>query len=169
MHLAELIQRQKEKAETSVHHIGHWRKRRDKWLSELNLVLTRIKGWLLAGGLTATDFELFEVDLNEETLGRYQATGLHVRVGAALVTFRPVGSVLIGACGRIDVTSDQPGTPSVKLIAEPATRSEDAAYRPVDQQDWVWRVYPGRTPSGGFPLDEDSLVTVLAVVLGEDA
>lgn len=166
MHLAELIQRQKEKAETSVGHVVHWRKRRDKWLSELNLVLTRIKDWLLAGGLTETDFESFEVDLNnEETLGRYQATGLRVRVGAALVTFRPVGSVLIGACGRIDVTSDQPGTPSVKLIAEPAA----AGHRPCDEQDWVWLIYPGRTPAGGFPLDEDSLVTVLAVVLGEDA
>lgn len=166
MTLAELIQRQKEKARIAQSPLD-WRVRKEKWLAELEKLLTAIETWLLAAGVRTDEMQRFSQEINEETLGRYTANGLRVRIGAAVVTFRPIGSVLIGACGRIDVSSDQPGTPSVKLIAEPAPNAEPATGRPSWEQDWVWLVYPGRAADAGFSLDEEGLASVLASVLGE--
>lgn len=169
MTLAELIERQKQKAQSEQAIPMDWRLRREKWLTELAGILQRIEAWLRQGGVSQDEIERFPLEISEETLGRYTATGLRVQIGAAVVTFRPIGSVLIGACGRIDVSSDQPGTPGVKLIAEPAPNAEPATGRPSWEQDWVWLVYPGRAAAAGFSLDEEGLASVLAVVLGEGA
>ncbi len=169
MTLAELIDRQKTKAKGQQTPPVDWRLRRVKWLTELDGALQRIENWLAAGGVAASEMERFALEINEETLGRYGATGLRVCIGNAVVTFRPIGTVLIGACGRIDVTSDQPGTPSVKLIAEFAPGGAPSSGRPSYERDWVWLVYPGQAADGGFALSEDGLARLLAVVLGEGA
>lgn len=169
MTLSDIIRIQREKAAAAPDRSIDWARRRAKWLSELDTAFARIKDWLLASGLTSAEIEPFEVELSEETLGRYVAPGLRVRLGAAMVTFRPVGAVLIGACGRVDVTSDQPGTPSVKLIAEFATAPDDSDQPPSDDQAWVWLVYPARARDGGYPLDQEGLARTLAIVLGEAA
>lgn len=167
MTLAELIERRKESAKSMQAAPVDWRLRRDKWLTELDGVLRKIESWLLAGGVSADEMKRFELEISEEALGRYSATGLSVCIGDAVVTFRPMGSVLIGACGRIDVTSDQRGTPSVKLIAEFVPDAEPSTQRPSCERDWVWRAYPGHASDGGFFLSEEGLARVLAVVLGE--
>lgn len=161
MTLAELIQRQKEKARTAQNPLD-WRVRKEKWLAELEKLLTAIETWLLAAGVRTDEMQRFSQEINEETLGRYTANGLRVRIGAAVVTFRPIGSVLIGAYGRIDVTSDLPSTPRVKLIADVIDVGNPY------EQDWHWLVYPGRMAGAPFSLDEEELAHILAVVLGEE-
>lgn len=169
MTLAELVRQQQEKAlHTPVEQLD-WAARRNKWLAELTNLMSDIKTWLSNAGIPSDLFESRKESIHEETLGRYSATGLRVRIGTALVTFRPIGSILIGAYGRVDVFSDQPGTPTVKLIAdlEPshATESETSPLT----HPWIWLVYPGRQPGGGERLNENSLARVLAIVLGEAA
>lgn len=164
MKLSELIEQQKQKAKSAQAAPVDWYLRREKWLAELNDLLQRIEAWLCQGGVSQDEIEHFSLEISEEPLGRYIATGLRVQIGAAVVTFRPMGSVLIGACGRIDVNSDQPSTPSVKLIAE---LSESTTEKPSYEQGWDWLVYSGRAADAGFSLDEESLAKVLAVVLGE--
>ncbi|WP_022654495.1 hypothetical protein [Aquaspirillum serpens] len=168
MTLAELIARQKDKAKNVEIDAVDWRLRRDKWLAELDGTLQRIEAWLRQSGMSEDEIEHFSLEINEETLGRYTATGLRVQIGAAVVTFRPIGSVLIGACGRIDVVSDQPGTPSVKLIAECTPSSDDSGHRSSHERDWGWLVYLGRGVKASFPLDQEGLAKLLAIVLGEE-
>lgn len=169
MTLAELIRRQQEKALHTPAEQVNWAARRHKWLEELSRLMGDIKTWLINAGISLDAIESFAEALNEESLGRYSATGLRVRIGAALITFQPIGSVLIGAYGRVDVFSDQPGTPTVKLIADLATGQAPNTGAAALTSEWIWLVYPGRQLCGGERLDEDELARVLAIVLGEAA
>ncbi len=167
MTLADLVQRQREKVVNSQKEKIDWTARRDKWLLELQKLYTVIQTWLHENGLESDAFERFEVEIEEEDLGRYTATGLRVRFGPALVTFRPFASVLIGACGRVDVYSDVPQTQRVRLVAEVTKHLATKDDRPVHEREWSWIVYPRGAHDENFSLCEKGLAKALALVLGE--
>jgi hypothetical protein len=91
MTLAELIRHQQEKAIHTPAEQLDWVARRNKWLAELTNLMSDIKTWLSNAGIPSDLLESCDESIHEETLGRYSATGLRVRIGAALVTFRPTG------------------------------------------------------------------------------
>ncbi len=168
MTLAELVRRQKQKSENAPDRTFDWRLRRDKWISELENVFATIKDWLCRGGVPQEAFTSFPVEIHEETLGRYVVDGFKVRIGNSLVTFKPIAGVLVGACGRVDIYSDQPGTQQVKLVADLCVDdpSRGDTQLPAEQQ-WTWLFYPGIAGDGGFVLNEEGLTRALAIVLGE--
>jgi hypothetical protein len=85
-----------------------------------------------------------------------------------VVTFKPIAGVLVGACGRVDMYSDQPGTQQVKLIADLCVDDpSNGCPRLFADEQWTWFFYPGLAGEGGFSLDEEGLTRALAIVLGE--
>jgi len=72
-----------------------------------------------------------------------------VSIGEELVEFRPIGSVVIGGFGRVNVQGPKG---SAKLIAEAANVDDDA---PSYERKWVWVAYPAGDRHEGFPFNGD--------------
>jgi hypothetical protein len=141
-----------------------WTRRREKWLQSLDQLFEFIRKSLIEAGLPPDHVTSSTHTLREESLGQYEAPGLIVMLPAGgNATFTPVGSVIIGGFGRVDVTG--PARERVKLIVEDA--SED---RPADDKTasydrlWSWRVYPALGRKGSFPLDEQGLARLMEIV-----
>ncbi len=81
-----------------------WENERDEWLEHLNSLHTKVKSLLIkylrSGQITA---ESVQVILNEENIGLYEAPQMVLRIGGQQVNLVPVGTLLIGAKGRVDV------------------------------------------------------------------
>lgn len=89
-------------------------KRKSEWLRSLDKLFMQIKAWLsepVAQNLIALKEETIELD--EYKLGSYEVPRLVLQVGHNVVYIEPVGTVIVGAKGRVDVKT---GGASFKLI-----------------------------------------------------
>ena len=139
-----------------------WSKRREKWLKELTELFKFVQKTLLDAKFPQDYITATTHTLREETLGQYEAPGLVVTLPAGgSVTFIPVGSVIIGGYGRVDVTG--PARERVKLIADDATEDRsEGDETPSYEREWAWHVYPG--PRQSFSFDENGLAKLLEIV-----
>ncbi len=81
-----------------------WNKERDDWLGYLQELYARIAEYLdeyIKGGTIKLRDSMIE--LNEENIGAYKAKRLVIAIGAQEIVFTPVGTLLIGSKGRVDV------------------------------------------------------------------
>ncbi len=167
MTLAEIVSRQQERAATVADEVPHWQARRDKWLEEINRLFTDITDWLQQAGVGADAIKNTQQTVYEERLGHYSTPVLTVTIGLHRVTFRPKGTFLMGAYGRIDATSDQPDTPIIKLVADVDLTWAATPDTPAHDQDWQWLIYPGGARPGGGRLSQDTFTSLMALLLGE--
>ena len=89
-------------------------KRKSEWLNALNNLFTQIKSWLaepIAQNLMTIGEEPIELD--EYRIGSYQASRLVLKVGHDTVYIEPVGTIILGAKGRVDVKT---GGVSFKIV-----------------------------------------------------
>ena len=79
-------------------------KRKSEWLSSLESLFTQIKGWL-AEPIAQNLMTLKEksITLNEYRVGSYKAPKLILHIGHDTVDIEPVGTIILGAKGRVDV------------------------------------------------------------------
>lgn len=143
-----------------------WPLRKKKWLAELDLLLSFIRTRLEAAGVSPGQIEVTHHRLHEETLGGYVADGLVLDIGFGKVTFEPIGSVIIGGYGRVDVKGPARDE-KVKLIADDADKERSQEDQtPSYERNWSWEVYPERSPRVSYPLDEAGLTKLLETVMG---
>jgi hypothetical protein len=77
--------------------------RKQKWLAALGTLLTQVEAWLREYediGVTCTRVNRW---LAEEGLGHYQATAMRITFGGREVWLEPIGTYIVGACGRVDL------------------------------------------------------------------
>lgn len=89
-------------------------KRKSEWLDSLNELFMQIEEWLsepLSQNLITLKKEIMEFD--EYKIGSYRASRLILQIGYNTVYIEPVGTIIVGAKGRVDVKTS--GT-SFKLI-----------------------------------------------------
>ena len=169
MTLAEMVSREQEKAVRVAEQAKHWHPRRDKWLQELDSLFRHLTAWLQQAGVESEAIEQTLQRLYEEPLGHYETPVLTVTIGLTRVRFQPKGTFLIGAFGRVDVSSDQPDTPTIKLVADAAPPWGGFTAAPPEEQPWQWLVYPGGTGPGGYALTQETFVRLMALVLGKQS
>lgn len=163
-HLQSLISSHQAKAQVSSRQTIDWNKRKQKWLAVLAQLTQQIRSDLLAAGVADQQIQTIRCPINEESLGAYETQGLAIQIGRSTVTFTPVGSVIIGGYGRVDVTGPRGEVKLIAIDAEPVSGSEDNP--PAYAREWEWLVYPERGRSGSFKFDAEGLARVLEVVLG---
>lgn len=74
------------------------------WQEAVKWLLGEVRGWLAEYERDASmEFSNGVVQLDEEALGAYSVDTLSIRVGSAVVRLVPVGRMVIGATGRIDM------------------------------------------------------------------
>lgn len=105
-----------------VRYRGEW------WPRRVHELLEEIAGWikpLLDGGTLV--FEKRKIPLYEEALGSYEIESAKVRLGTKTLSIVPVGTFVIGAFGRVDVTGPN-GKVTWLLLGE---RMESAVWHVV--------------------------------------
>jgi hypothetical protein len=163
-HLQSLISSHQAKAQASARQLIDWSKRKQKWLTTLAQLTQQIRSDLLAAGVADQQIQTMRCPINEESLGAYETQGLAIQIGTSTVTFTPVGSIIIGGYGRVDVSGPRGDVKLIAVDAEPAYDLEDNA--PAHTREWVWFVYPERGRSGSCKFDAEGLAKVLEMELG---
>ena len=76
----------------------------EQWLGYLDALYEQIEEYLASYIKNrSTKIEYLNIQLNEDFIGPYSARKLLLKIGLSTVTFTPVGTMLIGTKGRVDV------------------------------------------------------------------
>lgn len=137
----------------------NWNGKRDEWLNSLDTLYKLIESFLV-DYLSAEQAECGyrEIQLNEENIGSYNAKQLVLKIGLQEVTFTPIGTLLIGSKGRVDVVGPA-GRTRLVLIDKRATSARSLikvtttvvvkgktppapppASQPAEPIEWVWKI-----------------------------
>jgi hypothetical protein len=158
----------------------NWGQQRDEWLAYLDRLYALIEDYLqtyFASG--QIDHFYREVELNEESIGTYTARELVLKIGRQEIAFKPIGTLLIGMKGRVDVRGPA-GSATLVLVNSRATgvrsliqvtvrvagRPQPPSPPPTPPVEitWEWRIF-GRPPEGLFlPLTRESLFDLIMEV-----
>lgn len=90
--------------QADAHSDVSWNAIRDEWLRRLDELYGQIREFLkeyIDAGEIQPDTSL--ISLNEENIGSYTAPQLTLKIGRKQVRFQPIGTLLIGSRGRVDV------------------------------------------------------------------
>lgn len=157
MNLSSLIERAIHQAPPKPNQ-QQWLERREVWFRELERLSLQVQQWLQEAGVTAAAFQPYLEARNEEWIGSYLVDCWLVDIGSFRLRFDPRGTLMVGACGRVDIRSSQAGTPVVKLIAEEGNQSGD---------HWRWSIYCDEAEMDALELSPENLAEALSVLMPE--
>jgi hypothetical protein len=147
MKFEELVRHYADKNKSTTESSVDWQERKTWWQQRVSQLFDEIDGWLkpLIESNTVT-FSKKNVSLTEEALGNYEIESCTIGLQQQKLTFKPLGSVIIGGFGRIDV--DGPNG-SVMLIL--CTPEKDVPRDQVrDKATWFISHPKKRTDLGPF-------------------
>jgi hypothetical protein len=173
----QLVEEEQEakQAQTAV----DWESERERWLHDLSKLYGQIQQFLEAYiEKGQVQIRLDDVWLDEENIGRYKAPRMTIVIGRKTVTVQPIGTLLIGSKGRVDIIGpagqarllllnnkvshlSQLIHVTVRLESSPAVPAPASSQAEVN---WVWRIV-SRPPSADvIELTRESFLNLLAEV-----
>lgn len=115
---SEFIRRKTAPDQSESGKVIDWTKRRVDWLRELDALYARmedhLKPYTQPGEIK---IERARIQLREDHLGSYEADKLTFKIGREKIVAKPVGTLLIGARGRVDLSGPR-GTLKIVLLAK---------------------------------------------------
>ena len=153
-----------------------WDKQRDEWLTHLNrfydLVDEFIADYVDNQQLSVTRSKK---TLNEDNIGEYEVDVLSINIGFTKVTLTPIGTLLIGGKGRVDMIGPK-GKVKFVLVPKGSTRPrivvgavdpenpwEAEAAEPVEE--WEWRIMTAPPQISYLPLNADAFYSAFLEVI----
>jgi hypothetical protein len=154
-----------------------WAKERDDWLRHLDDLYDQIKSFLAEYTQTnASKLDYRDIELNEENIGSYVARQMILKIGRQEITMTPVGTLLIGAKGRVEVVGPAGRTrlvlvntesrgPAMKVTVSIGGKPEPvAAEHAAKKIKWVWKIATSPPTIQYIELTQESLFQVLLEV-----
>lgn len=156
-----------------------WRAQREEWLRNLEEFYSIIDQYLAEfvqeGTVSITASSVF---LTEERIGAYEAPSRTIFVGVNKVTLTPVGTLLIGARGRVDMTGPA-GTAKFILTGKHSNgvrisvtvQSEATAQHQIKQketeakEEYAWKIATPPPRVQFIELTSDTFFNALTEVL----
>ena len=124
-----------------------WEAKKDQWLRRIAKLYDQIKRWLAPlerDGVV--QYSLRTTTFEEGYIGSYQVEVLTLRIGRQRVEFRPKGTLIVGANGRVDVQGPR-------------------AVRTIVLQGDRWFLVERSPRLKALPFNKDSFQTVLEEVM----
>ena len=101
--LEEILQKKKENKEQNEHNVD-WEKEKKLWIESVNSLYKNIEFWLKDyKNKKLLDFYYSDIDLEETDIGKYKIRQMHIKLPEEEIKLTPLGTMLIGAFGRIDI------------------------------------------------------------------
>jgi hypothetical protein len=76
-----------------------------EWQEVVSNLLSKIETWLAPALSEGLNLKRYETEIDEEGLGKYVAPALELEFEGIRVKIEPVGRLVIGARGRVDISS----------------------------------------------------------------
>ena len=141
--------------ETSSPEPIDWDTRKKEWLSSLDTLYGEVELWLKDYvDVNKIQMKRTDVTLQEEHLGTYRAESMVLMIGTDRVLLQPIGTLLIGTRGRVDMQGPK-GTVkfiltgkysngihisiSVAAVAGSVPNPSRTA-EPEPPEEWVWKI-----------------------------
>ena len=137
----------------------NWANERAEWLAKLDQLYKKVES-LLSKYLSAGEIKLEykAVQLQEENIGPYDAREVILHIGRQQVLLVPVGTMVLGAKGRVDVIGPA-GRAQVLLVERPPSPNP-----PPDDANLEWKIVT-RPPERRFlELTQQSLFQLIMEV-----
>ena len=130
----------------------NWEEKLNKWKSFIGSLYLNINDWLKeyveSGKIKIVTYD---IEIYEEAIGKYSVEAMKIKLGENIVKLIPIGTVLIGTIGRIDIIGES-GAQKIILADKNASgpkievnefisegkeqNNKKLSYTPVD---WVWK------------------------------
>ncbi len=154
-----------------------WAKERDDWLGHLKELYDQTETFLvdyIKAGEIKVNYR--EITLNEENIGSYSAPQMILKIGRQEITMTPVGTLLIGAKGRVEVVgpagrtrlvlvNSEASGPTIKVTVsiggKPEPRTTEAASKEIK---WAWKIATSPPSIQYIELTQESLFQALMEV-----
>lgn len=151
-----------------------------EWLDYLSALYKQIEGYLqtyVDSG--AAKITRRNIQLNEEFIGAYTAPEWILTIGRSTVTFTPVGTMLIGTKGRVDVQGplgkarlvlvNKKITDARQLIQVTVTRVDDSppalpTEQAIKQIEWTWKLSTPPPDMKFTELTQDTFFNMILAV-----
>jgi hypothetical protein len=153
-----------------------WAKEREEWLSRLKELYERIesflKGYIQAGQIKAS---YRDIELNEENIGSYNAAQMILKIGRQEITMTPVGTLLIGAKGRVEVVgpagrtrlvlvNSESSGPTIKVSVHIGKTEAPPSETAPKETKWAWKIATSPPIIRYIDLTQESLFQALMEV-----
>jgi hypothetical protein len=152
-----------------------WAEVRDEWLKELDALYDRIEDYLqdyIKAGSISCRFT--EVELNEEKIGPYLAKKMDIKIGRQHAYLEPLGTLLIGFKGRVDVVGSA-GRGQLVLVNSNVRQAADLFVvrwgvegalppppgPPKQPISWAWKILTNTSPPRFVDLDREQFLELL--------
>ena len=153
-----------------------WNRTREEWLIALGELFEQVKGFLSKYEEVKIDEE--PIQLAESQLGTYQVSRLVLKVRGLKATLTPVGTIIVGGKGRVDLAGMK-GTMRFVLVNEHAVSPafgfslkigdkviEEGVHHGVPEGGFVWKIATPPPKIRYGPLNADTFFDALLTVIG---
>ena len=169
---------QAELAESKTASQFDWQTELKDWIDRLESLYSELLSYLdeyTAQGSISAQFN--EIELNEDFSGTYTARALTIFVGSKTIKLIPIGTMLIGSRGRVDIVGKFGRARLVLLNAKISRPSQMIRIEVIDPKkpkpkrseerspiEWAWKIVgPTQTPTF-VELNKDSFLETLLEV-----
>lgn len=154
-----------------------WAKERNDWLRHLTELYNRTE-LFLADYIKTGEIKLHyrDIEINEENIGSYSARQMILKIGPQEIVMTPIGTLLIGAKGRVDVVGpagrarlvlvdSKTSGPTIKVSVSAGGNSElPAAKAEPNEIKWEWKIATSPPTIRYIELTQESLFQALIEV-----
>lgn len=128
-----------------------WKVQKEEWLAYINQFYESVKKWLEPYKFDGkVSYEFKTMKLTEDNIGTYEVKTMHVNFAGQKIILEPIGTLLIGTKGRIDlegargrvqfILADKNSTGmkvnvSVSIGGKPENPPEE-----TKTPDWTWKI-----------------------------
>ncbi len=154
--------------EDSQTHVD-WLSQRNEWLRHIEAFYDRVLKWLFRyieqGKIQVSRRN---ITLTEDNIGSYDTEKLILKLANKEVSLIPIGTVLIGSKGRIDMRSSA-GEVKFVLVEKdstgPSMQNTDTSENLANSLEWKWKISTSPPSIQFIELNEDSFSDALLEVL----
>jgi hypothetical protein len=153
-----------------------WVKEREDWLGHLKELYDQTESFLaeyIKAGEIKLDYR--DIELNEENIGSYSARQMILKIGRQEITMTPVGTLLIGSKGRVDVVGpagrtrlvlvDSKASGPPRRVTVSISKSEPPAAEAAPKEiKWKWKIATSPPTIQYIELTQESLFQALMEV-----
>lgn len=145
----DFVQREMDAARKSGSGSIDWEAEKKQWLRSLDDLYLRVHAFLrqyIDAGQIVTRMQ--NIEINEEHLGPYLVPSMTIVIGAKTVILEPVGTVLGGSRGRVDVIGNLARAQMIlvesgsvaQLLPSSGLGKSEAGTKKLTEGRWVWKV-----------------------------
>ncbi|MFV0673743.1 hypothetical protein [Variovorax sp. tm] len=151
---------QKLRAEKEEAESVDWSERRSWWQQQIRQLYDHVEE-VLRPLVESGDLQVSRrlQTIHEESLGQYEVEALHLSIGLRGVVLKPIGSVIIGGVGRIDLQGPE-GT--ARLILATPNGQNDRQYK----ANAKWHVTAPSRPLPLAEMDDKTFLELFAQLIG---